>query len=151
MTNRQVNRRIFLSRTATAAAATAALTALPSVLGQTASAEGAAAAPALSTGRRPTLPDINVRPVARQDPTEATLAEAIVLLRTGRLTSTALVDAHLDRIDKFESVYQAFNAVTASPADAENWLDPNGQPMDPPITVGPSATPSASASASPSP
>lgn len=119
MSDTAVNRRIFLARSAAGAAGVAALTALPSLTGGTV----ADAAPALSASRarqlsKSVLPDIPVRAAARKDPTEATLAEAVVLLRTGKLTATALVNAHLDRIGKFESVYQAFNTVTGDAARA---------------------------------
>ena len=119
MSDRTVNRRIFLSRSATVAASAAALTALPTLTGGATAGAAAPAAPSLAKpSSRPSVPDIEVRAAARKDPTEATLAEAVVLLRTRKLTATALVDAHLDRITKFESVYQAFNAVTADAARA---------------------------------
>ncbi|SDP44711.1 aspartyl-tRNA(Asn)/glutamyl-tRNA(Gln) amidotransferase subunit A [Nakamurella panacisegetis] len=118
MSDRTVNRRIFLSRSATVAAGAAALTALPTLTGGAVAGATTPAAAAARPSSRPTVPDITVRAAARKDPTEATLAEAVVLLRTRKLTATALVDAHLDRITKFESVYQAFNAVTADAARA---------------------------------
>ncbi|HEY2982686.1 MAG TPA: amidase, partial [Jatrophihabitantaceae bacterium] len=110
MSAREINRRVFLSRSATVAAGAAALTSLPTWTG----AASAGAAPA----GRPRVPDVDVRPAAAHDPTEATIAEAITLLRQRRLTAVELVDAHLDRIAKFDSVYQAFNAVTADSARA---------------------------------
>jgi len=110
MSAREINRRVFLSRSATVAAGAAALTSLPTWTGA-ASADAAPAGP-------PRVPDVDVRPAAAQDPTEATIAEAITLLRQRRLTAVELVDAHLDRIAKFDSVYQAFNAVTADSARA---------------------------------
>ena len=108
MSTREINRRVFLSRSATVAAGAAALTSLPSWAGT------AGAAPA----GPPRIPDVDVRPAAKHDPTEATIAEAITLMRQRRLTAVDLVDAHLDRIATFDSVYQAFNAVTADSARA---------------------------------
>jgi len=110
MSAREINRRVFLGRSATVAAGAAALTSLPTWTG----AASAGAAPA----GPPRVPDVDVRPAAAQDPTEATIAEALTLLRQRRLTAVELVDAHLDRIAKFDVVYQAFNAVTADSARA---------------------------------
>jgi Asp-tRNA(Asn)/Glu-tRNA(Gln) amidotransferase A subunit family amidase len=112
---RGMNRRVFLARTAAATAGTAALAALPAFTG----AGSAAAATAKSSNATVRVPDVPVRAAARKDPTEATLAEAITLLRHGRLSAVDLVEAHLDRIAKFESVYQAFNTVTAASARAK--------------------------------
>jgi Asp-tRNA(Asn)/Glu-tRNA(Gln) amidotransferase A subunit family amidase len=104
--SRDLNRRLFLSRSASVAAGTAALTALPAVS-------------AAAGSRRPVVvPDVAVRPEAAKDPTEATVAEAITLLRHHDLTAVELVGAHLDRIAKFDSVYKAFNTVTAAAARA---------------------------------
>jgi Asp-tRNA(Asn)/Glu-tRNA(Gln) amidotransferase A subunit family amidase len=103
--SRELNRRVFLARSASVSAA-AALPLLP-------------AAPALAGGSRPAkVPDVDVRAAALADPTEATVAEAVTLLRRGKLTAADLVEAHLDRIAEFDSVYQAFNAVTADSARA---------------------------------
>ncbi|MCU1655872.1 MAG: putative amidase, partial [Pseudonocardiales bacterium] len=114
MSAREINRRVFLTRSATVAAGTAAVTALPLRAGTPAEA-----APASDQSAHPYLPRIEVRPAAKADPTEATIAEAATLLRQGRLTAVDLVDAHLARIAKFDSVYQAFNTVTADSARAE--------------------------------
>lgn len=76
------------------------------------------AATALSTPAS-AAPDVTVRSAAVEDPTEATVAEALTLLRGGRLSATELVQAHLDRITAFESTYQAFNAVTGEAALAK--------------------------------
>ncbi|WP_432542935.1 amidase [Kineococcus sp. SYSU DK002] len=94
--SRTLNRRTFLAATG---GATFAATAL--------------ARPAVAA------PDVTVRSAAVDDPTEATIAEALTLLRSGRLTATDLVQAHVDRIGAFESVYQAFNTVTADAALAK--------------------------------
>lgn len=104
--SREYNRRVFLARSASMAAGTAALTALP--------ASRAAAAPA--AGSKIIVPDVAVRPETKTDPAEATVAEAITLLRNHELTAVELVQAHLDRITKFDSVYQAFNTVTGQSA-----------------------------------
>src|SRR5882757_5353961 len=103
---RTLNRRTFLASTSAVAAATTLAT-----VGSVAVAPAAAAAsPAF------TLPDVPVRAAARKDPTEATLAEAATLLRSGKLTATELVQAHLDRITQFDAVYQAFAEVTGDAA-----------------------------------
>ena len=112
MTDRELNRRVFLGRSAAVAAGAAALTTLPAWVGPV-------SAEASPTKRPPNVPDVDVRPAAKADPTEATVAEAITLLRRRRLTAVDLVEAHLDRITKFESAYQAFNAVTADSARAQ--------------------------------
>ncbi len=116
--SRELNRRIFLSRSAAAAAGAAALTAL--------GAEQAKASPARASYAGPAIrvPDVPVRPEALTDPSEPTVAEAITLMRRRQLTATDLVQAHVDRIEKFDSVYQAFNATTidaalAAAADAD--------------------------------
>jgi aspartyl-tRNA(Asn)/glutamyl-tRNA(Gln) amidotransferase subunit A len=105
--SRDLNRRVFLSRSASVAAGTAALTALPAV-----SAAAGSRRPAVA------VPDVAVRPEAAKDPAEATVAEAITLLRHHDLTAVDLVEAHLGRIAKFDSVYKAFNTVTAAAARA---------------------------------
>jgi Asp-tRNA(Asn)/Glu-tRNA(Gln) amidotransferase A subunit family amidase len=51
----------------------------------------------------------NVRPEAIDDPTELTVAEALAQFQRGRLTPAALMEAYLDRIDRFEPIYLAFN------------------------------------------
>ncbi|WP_432492491.1 amidase [Kineococcus gypseus] len=95
---RALNRRTFLA----AAAGTGA-------------AVQAAAAPARAAAPAP-APDVRVRPAAVDDPTEATVAEALTLLRRRRFSATELVQAHLERIERFDGVYRAFNAVTAESA-----------------------------------
>ena len=44
-----------------------------------------------------------VRAEAIDDPTELTMAEALTLFQRGRLTPTELMEAYLDRIDRFEA------------------------------------------------
>ena len=50
-----------------------------------------------------------VRPEAVSDPTELTIAEALTMFRTRRLTPVELMEAYLARIDQFEPIYLAFN------------------------------------------
>ncbi|MFE4667271.1 amidase [Streptomyces sp. NPDC056716] len=105
---RALNRRTFLAGSAAVTGAVAGGIALPTP---------AAAAPATASGGvTPYLPDIAVRDAARKDPTEATLTEAAVLMRQRKLTSVTLVEAYLDRIGSFDSVYKAFSEVTADRA-----------------------------------
>src|SRR5258705_343981 len=84
----------IVARPAAVAAGAAAVTALP--------ATASSAAPALTgdggSGQRPfEVPDVVVRPEARKDPTEATVAEAVTLLRHRQVSAADLVEAHLDR------------------------------------------------------
>ena len=51
-----------------------------------------------------------VRPQALEDLTELTLSESMTLLRAGTVTSADLVNAHVDRIERFDAFYQAFAA-----------------------------------------
>jgi Asp-tRNA(Asn)/Glu-tRNA(Gln) amidotransferase A subunit family amidase len=99
----KVDRRSFLYRAgALAAATTVGTVALPSI---------AHAAPA-TTGAA-TLVDVPARSV---DVSELTIAEAATLIRKGRLKPEQLLEACLDRIQKFDSTYQAFNLVLADEA-----------------------------------
>ncbi|WP_232549284.1 amidase [Propioniciclava soli] len=59
---------------------------------------------------------VGVRDAVADDVSEATLAEAITLIRSGRLTSSLLVEAYLDRIGAFDDTLQAFNLVLADAA-----------------------------------
>ncbi|TGB02117.1 amidase [Streptomyces sp. MZ04] len=105
---RALNRRVFLASSAAVAAGTPL-------------APFAAAAGPAPAAR---VPDIDVRDAARADPTEATLAEAVVLMRRGKLTSAALVAAQTERIERFDSTYQAYAEVTADAAlDAAHRAD----------------------------
>ncbi|ROO88658.1 aspartyl-tRNA(Asn)/glutamyl-tRNA(Gln) amidotransferase subunit A [Actinocorallia herbida] len=99
--SREYSRRVFLAQTSAAAGAAALV-----------------ASPAKAGGRplAPSLPDVDVRKAALDDPTEATLAEAAALIRARKLKPTTLVEAHLARIDAFEPTYKAFNAVTRDAA-----------------------------------
>jgi Asp-tRNA(Asn)/Glu-tRNA(Gln) amidotransferase A subunit family amidase len=49
-----------------------------------------------------------VRPQALDDLTELTLSETMTLLRVGTVTAADLVEAHVDRIERFGYAYQAF-------------------------------------------
>ncbi|TDC80270.1 amidase [Streptomyces hainanensis] len=116
--SRALNRRTFLASSAAATGAVAG--------GAAFAAPAAASTPAAVTPSRtasggraePRLPDIDVRDEARRDPTEATLAEAAVLIKRRKLTSSTLVEAYLDRVTAFDSVYQAYAEVTADAARA---------------------------------
>ncbi|WP_211229585.1 amidase [Nakamurella lactea] len=114
--SRAVNRRIFL---AGAAAASLGLLGEPAVAAA-APGPGAGAAAANApkpVSRRPLrIPDVSVRNAARNDPTEATIAEAVTLIRNRRLTAAELIEAQLDRISRFDDTYLAFNSVTAAAA-----------------------------------
>jgi aspartyl-tRNA(Asn)/glutamyl-tRNA(Gln) amidotransferase subunit A len=50
-----------------------------------------------------------VRAEALDDPTELTVSEALALFQRQRLTPAELTEAYLDRIDRFEPVYLAYN------------------------------------------
>lgn len=101
--NRDVSRRLFLTRSAQVAAVASAAATLPAQAARAASA----------------VPEVEVREAARLDPTEATIAEAHTLLRRGELTSQRLVRAHLERIDAFDGTYQAYNTVLREQALAQ--------------------------------
>jgi aspartyl-tRNA(Asn)/glutamyl-tRNA(Gln) amidotransferase subunit A len=109
MSAREVNRRIFLTRSAAIAAGAVAA---PVLIGS----QNATAAPRPAKVSSPKIPNVDVRPAALKDPTETTIAEAVTLIRRGTLTSTELVSAHLDRISKYEPTYLAFNAITGDAA-----------------------------------
>lgn len=118
---RDLNRRLFLSRSASVAAGTAVLAAVPGVAAAADEPGPGKPGPGKPGPGKPSpvsVPNVPVRPEAKHDPTEATLAEAIMLLRGKDLSASELVDAHLDRIAKFDPVYKAFNAVTADAARA---------------------------------
>ncbi|WP_329125680.1 amidase [Streptomyces sp. NBC_01465] len=100
--SRSLNRRTFLASSAAAATGIA--------LPQAAEARTSSASHPLA------VPDIEVREAARQDPTEATVAEAVVLMRGGKLTSAALTQAYLERIAAYGSTYQAYAEVTGDAA-----------------------------------
>ncbi|MFE4639757.1 amidase [Streptomyces sp. NPDC056730] len=123
--SRAVNRRIFLAGSAAVTGAVVSGTALapPAAALSPASAKSAESAKTAESARSatPYVPDldaagIEVRDAARRDPTEATLAEAAVLMSRRKLTSTTLVEAYLDRIESYDSTYQAYAEVTGEAA-----------------------------------
>ncbi|MEU3182656.1 amidase [Streptomyces sp. NPDC006923] len=119
--SRALNRRTFLAGSAAATGAVVGGAALPT---------SAHATSASSPGAKPYvpyIPEVDVRDAARRDPTEATLTEAAVLMRRHRLTSATLVEAYLDRIETYDSTYQAYAEVTAATAlAAARGADRNG-------------------------
>ncbi|QXE37484.1 amidase [Streptomyces sp. GMY02] len=111
--SRALNRRTFLASSAAVTGAVVSGTAFAApAAAQAATAPAAFTGSTGPSGRKPYLPDIDVRDAARRDPTEATLAEAAVLMSRRRLTSVTLVEAYLDRIAAFDSTYQAYAEVT---------------------------------------
>jgi aspartyl-tRNA(Asn)/glutamyl-tRNA(Gln) amidotransferase subunit A len=89
----RVDRRGFLARMSALGAAGVALTQLPPVAAREAKASGT------------TNPFGTVRPEVLEDPTEATIAEAGTLIRTRKLTPSALTKAYLDRIALYDADY----------------------------------------------
>ncbi|MFF3654629.1 amidase [Streptomyces olivochromogenes] len=108
--SRSLNRRVFLASSTAVASGVALRT--------------ATAAQASTT---PRVPDIHVREAALDDPTEATLTEAVVLMRHGKLTSTTLTEAYLERIERYDGTYQAYAEVTADAALAAARKADRGQ------------------------
>ncbi|NGO09168.1 amidase [Streptomyces sp. HC44] len=116
---RSLNRRIFLASSAAVASGLALQNTSPASAAGSSNATGSAnAAGSASTAGAATvrIPDIDVREAARQDPSEATLAEAVVLMRRGKLTATELVQAYLERIERHDATYQAYAEVTGEAA-----------------------------------
>lgn len=110
--NRSINRRIFLASSAALAGGLTMQTATP-----------VHAAPVTDRASDPTIAptldiDIEIRQAARNDPSEATLAEAAVLIRRGKLKATELTEAYLERIERYDGTYQAYAEVTAEDARA---------------------------------
>ena len=97
----QIDRRSFLARVAAASAVATA--------GTTAVAEGRA--------HLRGDPDVDL-PRQLGDLTELTLAETAAAIRRGRISSEETVRAHLERIERFEGTYMAFNTVLADAAIA---------------------------------
>jgi Asp-tRNA(Asn)/Glu-tRNA(Gln) amidotransferase A subunit family amidase len=93
----QLDRRAFLARMAAASAVVAGA----STAVETPVARSAVTAP---------VPD------ALDDLTELTLAQTAAAIRQRRISSEEAVAAHLERIDRFEDTYLAFNAVLAENA-----------------------------------
>lgn len=102
-----VDRRSFLARAAALAAVSSiGTTVLPAV----------AAAGSVRTADTGADGYATPRPEGLADITELTIAEAATLIRAKRLRPEVLVEAYLDRIAAFDSVYQAFNLVLAEEA-----------------------------------
>jgi amidase len=95
----QLDRRAFLARMAAAGTVAA---------GASAVTESAAARPRFVAARVPDVDDL----------TELTLAEAASAIRRRRVSSEELVRAYLDRIERFDGTYMAFNTVLADQAIA---------------------------------
>src|SRR5262245_9140885 len=93
----QLDRRAFLTRMAAVSAVAAGGTAL------------AGAGPARSAVAAP-LPDV------LDDLTELTLAQTAAAIRQRRISSEETVRAHLERIERLDGTYMAFNAVLAEQA-----------------------------------
>ncbi|MGR3935576.1 amidase [Streptomyces sp. BRA346] len=132
---RDLNRRTFLAASAAAGAGGAlAASAAPAAAApaRTPDAPAGPATPATPAAPAVDVPDLPVREAARHDPTEATLAEAVVLIRTGRLTAADLVQAYRDRIEKYDKTYQAYAEVTGKQAllsaYAADQAHKNGKP-----------------------
>lgn len=98
--DQRVSRRWFVERMAWVSSAAAAGTLLTP-------------RPAIGGGRRPVGEEAfarTVRPQAIEDLTELTLSETMTVLRAGTVTPADLVNAHVDRIERFDRFYQAFAA-----------------------------------------
>ena len=96
-----VDRRWFLSRMAGVWAAAAGAGALaPTIF--------AAPAQAFGSGVWETAYAKTIRPEALADPTELTISEAAAAFRRKLLKPVDLVEAYLDRITRYEDIYQAF-------------------------------------------
>ena len=105
-----IDRRSFIARLSALTAATTTATVLPAIKARTAHA-----APGLGPDAFPRT----IRPEVLSDPSEATIAEAAVLIRSRKLSPVELVDAYLARIDRFGATYKALNTVRADEARAE--------------------------------
>jgi aspartyl-tRNA(Asn)/glutamyl-tRNA(Gln) amidotransferase subunit A len=56
------------------------------------------------------IPEVAVGPQSVDDLTELSISETVALLRAGAVSPTDLVDAHVDRIERFDDRYQAYAA-----------------------------------------
>lgn len=103
--DRLLDRRSFLERMAVLSAGGASL---PAITGCGSGRDpGAGVQPAPAVGR-----------VAPADAADLTVAHAAALIRAGDISPLELVDACLGRIDRWDSLYQAFNVVLAEEARA---------------------------------
>ena len=67
---------------------------------------------------------------AHDDLTELTLAQTATAIRRRKVSSEEVVQAHLERIAKFEGTYLAFNTILAEQALARaRWLDRKHRPV----------------------
>jgi Asp-tRNA(Asn)/Glu-tRNA(Gln) amidotransferase A subunit family amidase len=98
-----VDRRAFVARVAALSAGAAALPAV-----------SAAAVPARRVPAGGYADEVREQAIA--DPTELTIAEAATLIRRRELSSEELVRAQLERIERFEPTYRAFNLVLGEQA-----------------------------------
>lgn len=134
-TDRLVDRRGFLARfAAVTALASAGGGLLPAVTALPAAAQPGSAAP--GRGRPYRFPESAwavPRPEALADPTELTIAEAAYLIRARRLSPTALLTAYLERIERFDGTYQAWNTVRRDEVLAEARALPP-RPRNHPLT-----------------
>ncbi|GAB2678713.1 amidase family protein [Thalassiella azotivora] len=97
-------RRLFLARLAALSAGAVGAGSLPGV------------AAAASPRRHATAPDVAVSAEDLESPADLTIAQAAAAIRSGDLTSEALVRACLERIERYEDVYDAFNLVLGARA-----------------------------------
>jgi len=103
-----IDRRVFLARLAALTAATSAVAVARPHLARAQSVPQELLDPdAFATD----VPDVS-------DPTELTLAQAARMIKSRKITARELVDAYLDRIERFDGVYKAFNTVLADAARA---------------------------------
>lgn len=101
----RLDRRQFLARFAALTTATSAA----SLVGPM-HAPAAATAPAFATAK--------AEVAVPSDLTELTLAQAATLVRNKKIAAIDLVEAYLERIATFDSIYKAFNTVLADEARA---------------------------------
>ncbi|HSR43445.1 MAG TPA: amidase [Longimicrobiales bacterium] len=104
-----MDRRLFLRRMAALTAAASSGAALPGDL-RAEKLGGGGLSPATA------LPAPRSRPA---DPADLTLSEASALIRDGELAPLELVEAYLERIERLDDVYLAFNTVLAETARRE--------------------------------
>lgn len=98
-----LNRRMFLAQFAALTAAGAGIGAFwPKPLSAS-----------TTSGQEVALYQQSVRPEALNDLADLTVAEAAFLIRTRKLAPIDLVDAYLDRIERFDGIYKSFNTVLA--------------------------------------
>jgi len=121
----ELSRRRFLERmTALSASAIAVPGALGRLEAQSEAAPRLASTPPIQTPPLQ-MPDVLVPDVA--DPVELTVAEAAAALRRGTVSSLELVEAYVERIERWDGEYRAFNLVLAEEArNAARAIDASG-------------------------